>query len=161
MQDSEARVLAQECYQVGLTIANHGERVRRRTTLLRIVNVVVSMMVFISLVPQFSTAIGPVGISMVSLLAGLVLLLDTVIPLFVGKDSPERYEDYARYILGYKDHIEETLSSSSLTPAIKDARLIEVARLAKTNLRDVRSKWPNLIASAASQEPQKSLETTK
>lgn len=108
MEERAAKV-ADECSKVGLVLAEHGESVKRRVTFLRIVNVVVSMAVFITLIPAFSGTIGPLGISAISVIAGIVLLLDTILPLFAGKDNPERYEDYAKYIMGYKDSLDETL----------------------------------------------------
>ncbi|MDB5334773.1 MAG: hypothetical protein JWN70_392, partial [Planctomycetaceae bacterium] len=84
----------------------------------------------------------------VSVIAGIVLLLDTILPLFAGKDSPERCEDYAKYIMGYKDSLDEALVDISLMPEVKNARLTETIALAESNMRDVKAKWPNLVRTA-------------
>jgi hypothetical protein len=146
--EQKAEKIGNDCFAVGVVVAEHGDTMKRRVALLRIVNVVVSMALFITLIPTFSATIGTVGTNAVAVLAGIVLLLDTVLPLFVGKDSPERYEDYAKYIMGYKDYLDETLVDATLSPEVKQARLTEIIRLAQLNLRDVRSKWPALVKSA-------------
>jgi hypothetical protein len=146
--EEKASKVADECLTVGLALAEHGEVVKRRVTFLRILNVVVSMAVFITLIPAFSGTIGQPGISIISVVAGIVLLLDTVMPLFAGKDNPERYEDYAKYIMGYKDSLDETLVDASLTGEVKIARLTETIALAQANLRDVKAKWPHLVRAA-------------
>jgi hypothetical protein len=148
--EERAQVVAGECQTVGVALAEYGETIKTRVTFLRIINVVVSMAVFITLIPAFSGNIGPFGVSAVSLAAGIVLLLDTVLPLFVGRDSPERYEDYAKYIMGYKDSLEETLIDTSLDEAIKRVRISETIALAQANLRDVKAK----MAETGSECPQ-------
>ena len=149
--EEKAQKIGEECFIIGVAIAEHGDSVKRKVAVLRIINVVVSMAVFVSLVPQFSTVLTPAGISVISVVAGIVLLLDTVLPLFAGKDSPERYEDYAKYILGYKDFLDETLVDATLQPEVKQARLTETISLAQLNLRDVRSKWPMIVREALKQ----------
>jgi hypothetical protein len=138
--EEKAEKIGNECLAVGIIVAEHGDSVKKRVAFLRIINVVVSMAVFIALIPSFATLFGTVGTSIVSLVAGIVLLLDTVVPLFAGKDSPERYEDYAKYIMGYKDFLDETLVDAGLTKEVRQARLTETIRLAQVNLRDVRTK---------------------
>jgi hypothetical protein len=146
--EQKAEKVGKDCFAVGLVVAEHGDAMKKRVALLRIVNVVVSMALFITLIPAFSATIGTVGANMIAVIAGIVLLLDTVLPLFVGKDSPERYEDYAKYIMGYKDFLDETLVDTTLSPEVRQARLTEIIRLAQVNLRDVRSKWPGLVKRA-------------
>ncbi len=146
--EDKARKIGEDCLHVGNVLAAKSERVGRRVVVMRIINVAVSMTVFVSLIPEFRAQIGTTGVSVVSLLAGVVLLLDTVLPLFVGKDGPERFEDYARYILGYKDYLDEALIDAALTDDTRRIRLQETLVLAQLNLRDVRAKWPQLARSA-------------
>ena len=110
----------------------------------------VSMAVFVTLVPSFSAAMGPAGSSAVSVVAGLVLLLDTVMPIFIGRDNPERYQDYSKYILGYKDALDQTLDDMKLAAEAREARINEIIGLAQANIRDVKSTWPNLVRTALS-----------
>jgi hypothetical protein len=146
--EEKAEKVGKDSFAIGVVVAEHGDAMKRRVALLRIVNVVVSMALFITLIPTFSATIGTWGTNAVAVIAGIVLLLDTVLPLFVGKDSPERYEDYAKYIMGYKDFLDETLVDTTLSPEVKQARLTEIIRLAELNVRDVRSKWPVLVRKA-------------
>lgn len=146
--EEKAGKVGKDCFAIGVVVAEYGDIMKRRVALLRIVNVAVSMALFITLIPTFSTTIGTVGTNAIAVIAGIVLLLDTVLPLFIGKDSPERYEDYAKYIMGYKDFLDETLVDTTLSPEVKQARLTEIIRLAQVNVRDVHSKWPALIKKA-------------
>jgi hypothetical protein len=112
------------------------------------VNVVVSMAVFIALIPDFGNMLGTRAKAGVSFVAGVVLLLDTILPLFIGRDSPERHEDYAKYIMGYKDSLDETRDEPTMSVDVKQARLTETIALAQLNLRDVRAKSPLLVKKA-------------
>lgn len=105
-------------------------------------------MVFIGLIPFFADALGNVGLTAISVIAGTVLLLDTALPIFIGKDSAERYEDYARYMMAYKDILDQTLMDAALPQSDKLARLAETMKLAQTNMIDVRAKWPKLVQKA-------------
>ena len=96
--EEKAEKVGKDCFAIGVVVAEHGDAMKRRVALL------------ITLIPTFSATIGTVGTNAVAVIAGIVLLLDTVLPLFVGKDSPERYEDYAKYIMGYKDFLERRWS---------------------------------------------------
>jgi hypothetical protein len=145
LKDQVDRV-CQECEIVGMALAKHGEKVRRRIALLRIVNVVASAAVFVSLIPSFAETIGVHGVRGLGVFAGAVLLLDTVLPLFVGQDSPARYEDYSKYIFQYRRCLEEAQADSRLPGETKLARQMELIRLANANLVDVKAKWPLVVA---------------
>lgn len=146
-----ASQVAEECQQVGIHLAEHGENVKRRLNVLRTVNVVVSIAVFVSVIPVFAVIIGISGIKIMSAVAGFVLLLDTVLPIFASSDNPERYEDYGKYMMGYRDTLYAALVNANLTGAVREARLTEVIALAQSNMRDVRSKWPKLVRKALGQ----------
>lgn len=85
--EEKAEEVGASCFAVGVVVAEHGEAMKKRVAILRIINVVVSMALFVTLIPAFATTIGQVGANAIAVIAGIVLLLDTVLPLFVGKDS--------------------------------------------------------------------------
>lgn len=146
--EEKAKVVGDECLRIGIILAEFGNAAKSRIIMLRIINVVIGMALFITLIPQFAATIGPSNISIITIVAAIVLLLDTILPLFLGNDSPERYEDYAKYIMGYRDFLDETLVDESLVLQVRQARLTETISLAQSNLRDVRAKWPKIVKKA-------------
>jgi hypothetical protein len=52
--EEKAQKVGKDCLTIGMAIAVQGESVKKRVACLRIINVVVSMAVFVTLVPQFS-----------------------------------------------------------------------------------------------------------
>ncbi|HMC30598.1 MAG TPA: hypothetical protein VKL99_07155, partial [Candidatus Angelobacter sp.] len=99
---AHAQWVAKKCADIGLTLSQRGSVLRRRRVLLRAINVVVGAVALtVSVIPAVSESFGAKTIRIAGLVAAIVLILDTIIPVVLEEEYPERFYDYAYYIRGF------------------------------------------------------------
>lgn len=116
---------------------------KRNRTIARGINIVVGAFAFAAAyVHPLPQLLGASGIQFVGLAAAVVLILDGILPIFLGDDTSERLSEYAFYIRGFGGMLLDTLADEGLPTEVRRARLVEVLAMANKNLEDVRAKWP-------------------
>lgn len=96
-------------------------------------------------VPDVKNAIPTNLQQWITAIAAITLVIGSVVYMVVGKNSPERFRDYAHYIEGYANRLQEILADSAIPEDVKNVRIIEIVRLANINLQAVKSNWPNTM----------------
>jgi hypothetical protein len=135
--------VAADSRRMGRALAARGEVARRRRLVARSVNIIVgALAAVVSLAPPVTELLGSFGVRAIGSIAAIVLILDGVMPLFVGDDSYERLSEYSMYIYSYAGQLLNTLADEGMRVEVRRARLMEGLAMATRNMDDVRSKWP-------------------
>ena len=134
---------ADKCAAVASRLANHGLQVQLRLNLLRAGATIVGVLaVAAEYLPKAQAMLGPTGMSAISLLAALTLIVGALSFMVLGENPPTRFADYARYIDQYSNRLREIAANDTLDQEIQKLRLVEIVHLAHSNLSDVKSQWP-------------------
>ena len=134
------------CRGVSLKLAKKAGRVEAIIQTLRVVSMLVGVIAFLSQsVPDVKNAVPLDTQHWITAIAAITLVIGSLIYMVVGKNPPERFRDYAHYIDGYANRLEEIVADSALPDDVKNIRIIEVVRPANFNLQAVRSNWPETI----------------
>jgi len=143
-QTAYALQLAAECRQVGMALARKGVKTRYLVVTTRAVAALVGIgAILAAYVQPIRDTIGDGGVTAVTLIAAITLIVTTIVGFLTDRYPPERFEDYAKYVMGYESRIKETLSKQNIiSKSAFSAALDEIQRLANKNLEDTRSRWP-------------------
>jgi len=134
--------IAATTLRIGHVLAQRAERLDRTRTITQVAMTVIGLAALISAnVPAVSGLLGSSGDKIIAVIAAASLLLASAVTFVIGRNPPERFKDYSRYVLGYDSRISELLADDALPKTVLNARLTEVIRLANKNIEDVRSRW--------------------
>ncbi len=140
---SRAEQISSESLQVASKLAARSVVAKRNRVIVRGINIFVGgfavAAAYIHPLPQM---LGTSGVQLVGLAAAVVLILDGILPIFIGDDTPERLSEYAFYIRGFSGMLLDTLADDDLPTEVRRARLVELLAMANKNLEDARAKWP-------------------
>ncbi len=126
----------------------------RRQKLMRFLSIVAgAVAVVVTFIPPFSTIVPRDAANGLSGLAAALLIVDGIWPS-IFSDSADRYRDYAFYIGLWAQNIRAALVEPGLTDSARGAKLIVLAQLAETNLRQVKAQWESALPPALSDAQQ-------
>lgn len=131
------------CRHIAGRLARRGEHVDHVLQTLRILSMLVGVVAFLAAsVPDVKNNVPQAWQSWITVIAAVTLVVGSLAYMVIGKNPPERFRDYARYIEGYASRLEEIIADEALQADVKNLRIMEVTRMANVNLQDVRSLWP-------------------
>jgi len=80
--------------------------------------------------------------TLIAVVSSVTLVIASTLYMIIGRDPPERYIDYSRYIEGYARRIDEIAANDGLDDVTRKMQLREIVHLANLNLTDVKAQWP-------------------
>lgn len=138
-----AKELAEECKQFADELAQMRAKrifwnrvIRAGLTLIGLASILAAY------VPEITVLIGPDPQQKIALVAAVALIVSALGPILISSEPPERFADYSHYILTYHAKIKQTFASHQLDADQKRHQLFELTNIARSNLDDVRNKWP-------------------
>lgn len=143
-----AKRTANECDLYATRLQRKMYASERRQRLIRFISIVAgTVAVVVTFIPPFSTIVPRNVANGLSGLAAALLIADGIWPSIFA-DSADRYRDYAFYIGLWAQNIRAALVEPGLTDNARGAKLIVLAQLAETNLRQVKAQWENTLPPA-------------
>lgn len=141
-----ANKTAETCKKVSYKLAKKADRAEFVIQTLRVISLLVGVVAFLSQsVPDVKNAV-PANIQQwITAISAITLVVGSLVYMVVGKNPPERFRDYAHYIEGYSNRLQEILADSAIPEDTKNVRIIEIVRLANFNLQAVKSNWPSVM----------------
>lgn len=141
--EERAAYIAGECERVARRIAFRASKHRDYGHLLQAANgaVAVGALAFAYIIPDSWKILRSIS----SIVAAVILMIDTIIPTFMAGDSYERLSEYSHYIGLFSEKIQTIFSDQRLDEIAKQNQLRVLVDLAELNLCDVKAKWPSMI----------------
>jgi hypothetical protein len=108
---------------------------------------------FVALIPSVKKLIGDYAPLIIAVIGAIFLFADAYMPSILEDPNPQRFGDYAHYILKYARDL-DALAENTALPLIEwDARADLLMDWARANLDDAIKEWPWLIAVIAPNPP--------
>jgi hypothetical protein len=100
---------------------------------------------FVALVPSVKVLLGDFIPLVIAIIGAVFLFADAYMPSILEDPNPQRFGDYAHYILKYSRDLDALADNVVLPPVEWDARADLLMDWTRANLDDAIKEWPWLI----------------